>query len=55
MPTILRIGPYRFYSFSHEGLEPSHVHEALKLHQLKKILRTAKIHLKIREFSGYLL
>ena len=26
MPTILRIGPYRFYFFSNEGDEPSHVH-----------------------------
>jgi hypothetical protein len=26
MPTVLRIGPYRFYFFSHEGFEPPHVH-----------------------------
>ena len=26
MPTIARIGPYRFYFFSDEGLEPEHVH-----------------------------
>jgi hypothetical protein len=26
MPTILRIGPYRFYFFSNEGDEPPHVH-----------------------------
>ena len=26
MPSILRIGPYRFYFFSNEGEEPSHVH-----------------------------
>ncbi len=26
MPTILRIGPYRFYFFSHEPNEPPHVH-----------------------------
>ncbi|ANY21267.1 hypothetical protein A6F68_02777 [Tsuneonella dongtanensis] len=26
MPTIFRIGPYRFYFFSNEGLEPPHVH-----------------------------
>ena len=26
MPTVLRIGPYRFYFFSHEPNEPSHVH-----------------------------
>ncbi len=26
MPTILRIGPYRFFFFSEEGGEPVHVH-----------------------------
>ncbi len=26
MPSILRIGPYRFYFFSNEGEEPPHVH-----------------------------
>lgn len=26
MPTILRIGPYRFYFYSHEPGEPLHVH-----------------------------
>lgn len=26
MPTVLRIGPYRFYFFSHEPGEPPHVH-----------------------------
>jgi hypothetical protein len=26
MPTVLRIGPYRFYFYSHEPNEPSHVH-----------------------------
>ncbi len=26
MPTIARIGPYRFFFFSNEGLEPAHVH-----------------------------
>lgn len=26
MPTILRIGPYRFYFYSHESNEPPHVH-----------------------------
>ena len=26
MPTILRSGPYRFYSYSHETNEPLHVH-----------------------------
>ena len=26
MPTIARIGPYRFFFFGNEGLEPVHVH-----------------------------
>lgn len=26
MPTVLRSGPYRIYFFSHEGIEPPHVH-----------------------------
>lgn len=26
MPTVLRIGPYRFHFYSDEGQEPSHIH-----------------------------
>jgi hypothetical protein len=26
MPTVERIGPYRFFFFSNEGLEPPHIH-----------------------------
>lgn len=26
MPTVTRIGPYRFFFFSNEGLEPAHIH-----------------------------
>ena len=26
MPTVLRIGPYKFYFYSHEPKEPAHVH-----------------------------
>lgn len=26
MPTILRIGPYRFFFYANEGGEPRHVH-----------------------------
>jgi Domain of unknown function (DUF4160) len=26
MPTILRIGPYRFFFYSNEGHEPPHIH-----------------------------
>ncbi len=26
MPTVLRIGPYRFFFYSNEGAEPPHIH-----------------------------
>ena len=26
MPTVLRVGPYRFYFYSHELNEPPHIH-----------------------------
>lgn len=26
MPTVLRIGPYRFHFYSDEGSEPPHIH-----------------------------
>jgi len=26
MPTVLRVGQYRFYFFSHDLLEPAHIH-----------------------------
>ena len=26
MPTIARVGPYRFFFFGNEGFEPAHVH-----------------------------
>ena len=26
MPTIARVGPYRVFFFSNEGLEPPHIH-----------------------------
>ena len=26
MPTVLRIGPYRFHFYSNEGNEPPHIH-----------------------------
>lgn len=28
MPTVLRIGPYRFHFYSREGTEPLHIHVA---------------------------
>jgi hypothetical protein len=26
VPTVLRVGPYRFFFYSNEGTEPPHVH-----------------------------
>jgi hypothetical protein len=26
MPTVARVGPYRSYFFSNEGIEPAHIH-----------------------------
>jgi Domain of unknown function (DUF4160) len=26
MPTVMRIGPYRFFFYSNEGHEPRHIH-----------------------------
>ncbi len=26
MPTVLRVGPFRFFFFSNEGTEPRHIH-----------------------------
>lgn len=26
MPTVLRLGPYRFFFYSNEGHEPPHIH-----------------------------
>jgi uncharacterized protein DUF4160 len=26
VPTVLRVGPYRFFFYSNEGAEPPHVH-----------------------------
>ena len=26
MPTVVRIGPYRFFFYGNEGLEPAHIH-----------------------------
>jgi hypothetical protein len=28
MPTVMRVGPYRFHFYSREGSEPPHIHVA---------------------------
>jgi hypothetical protein len=35
MPTILRVGPYRFYFYANEGFEPAHVHVERETHHAK--------------------
>jgi hypothetical protein len=35
MPTVLRIGGYRFYFYSHEPNEPPHVHVDKAEHSVK--------------------
>ena len=35
MPTILRIGPWRFFFFSKAGLEPAHIHAAAQGKEVK--------------------
>ena len=35
MPTVLRVGRYRFYFFSNENNEPSHIHVKAESDQVK--------------------
>jgi hypothetical protein len=35
MPTVFHYGPYRFYFFSHDRMEPPHVHVARDDHSAK--------------------
>jgi hypothetical protein len=35
MPTVLRVGPYRFYFYSQEGTEPPHIHVERDLNRAK--------------------
>ena len=52
MPTVLRIGPYRFFFFSNEGQEPPHIHvragDALAKFWLNPVTFASG-----RGFSGY--
>ena len=44
MPTVLRVGPYRFYFFSNEGEEPPHIH-------IDRDEATAKVWLESQELA----
>ena len=35
MPTVFRSGPYRFYFYSHDRVEPPHVHVDRNRHSAK--------------------
>ncbi len=39
MPTVLRVGPYRFHFYSAEGSEPPHIHVARDDFEAKFCLR----------------
>ena len=43
MPTVLRIGPYRFHFYSREGNEPPHIHAARDDLEAKFWLRPVKL------------
>jgi hypothetical protein len=51
MPTIRRSGPYRFFFFSNEGLEPPHIH-AQRDHALAKFWLTPVALASSSGFSG---
>jgi len=35
VPTVLRVGPYRFFFYANEGAEPAHVHVERDQHWAK--------------------
>ena len=43
MPTVLRIGPYRFRFYSREGAEPPHIHVARDDFEAKFWLRPVEL------------
>lgn len=43
MPTVLRIGPYRFHFYSREGREPPHIHVAREDREAKFWLRPVSL------------
>ena len=52
MPTVLRIGAFRFYFFSHEPNEPSHVHVDKGSATIKVWLETVEV-AKSRGFRAH--
>lgn len=52
MPTVFRIGPYRFYFYSHEPNEPPHVHVDRDEATIKVWLEPVEV-AKSRDFRGH--
>ncbi len=55
MPTVLRVGRFRFYFFSNEGQEPAHIHVKAAENQaefwLKPIVLAANYGFSARELN----
>ncbi len=53
MPTILRIGPYRFFFYSNENGEPAHIHiqrdKALAKFWLKPVMLASSTRFSAKE------
>jgi hypothetical protein len=43
MPTVLRIGPYRFFFYSNEGIEPRHIHVRAEANEAKFWLEPGRL------------
>jgi len=43
MPTVLRVGPYRFHFYSREGNEPPHIHVEREDREAKFWLRPVSL------------
>jgi len=43
MPTVMRVGPYRFHFYSREGNEPPHIHVAHEEMEAKFWLRPVSL------------
>ena len=44
MPTVFRIGPYRFFFFSSDRVEPPHIHVARDDDEAKLWLKPVRLH-----------
>jgi hypothetical protein len=44
MPTVLRVGPYRFYFYSQGGVEPPHIHVERDRNRAKFWLDPVRLH-----------